>query len=480
MRPGCPPLLLVSVLVLRCAAAPAAEPARPNLVVILADDLGYGDLGCFGHPKFKTPVLDRMAAEGVRLTQFTTPMPFCAPSRAALLTGRYPFRNAVTGNPCPDAGVNDLGIADSEVTLAEVLKAAGYATCCIGKWHLGHKPEFYPRRHGFGEYYGILYSNDMRPVQLMDGEAVAEYPVVQCTLTRRYTERALKFIDRNKGRPFFLYLPHAMPHKPLAASEAYYQKSGSGLYADVIAELDWSVGQILARLKQLALDEKTLVIFTSDNGPWFGGSTGGLRGMKGTTWEGGIRVPMIARWPGRIAPGRTSDALAGTIDIFPTVLAAAGVPLPEGVVLDGKSILGVLTSGAPSPHEAIFAMSGPRLATIRSGCWKLHVLAPGQPRWLDAGDAWVDPRAPDGVTILAPYEQYKPAQFPGVASGDPPQKLMLFDLGADPAEQHNLAEKHSEVVARLKGLFDQTAADVPAAPPKPARKRAKTAAKAAQ
>ncbi|NQT13850.1 MAG: sulfatase-like hydrolase/transferase, partial [Planctomycetes bacterium] len=257
------------------AFADTTAQIGPNVVLIFADDLGYGELGCQGHPTFKTPMLDRMAAEGARLTDFYVPVPYCAPSRGTIMTGRYPWRHGVIRNPCPDAGVNDIGIPESETTLGEALQAAGYATCCIGKWHLGHQPQFYPIRNGFDEYLGILYSNDMRPVELIDGDKVVEYPVVQATLTKRYTERALRFIQESRDRPFFLYFPHAMPHKPLAASEAFYKKSGAGLYGDVIAELDWSVGQILAKLKELGLDEKTLVIFTSDNGPWFGGSSGG-------------------------------------------------------------------------------------------------------------------------------------------------------------------------------------------------------------
>jgi len=434
----------------------ASEAAkRPNVVILFADDLGHGDLGCYGHPQFKTPMLDRMAEEGVRLTDFYVPVPYCAPSRGTILTGRYPFRHGIVRNPCPDAGINDVGIADSEITLAEALKTAGYATSCIGKWHLGHRPEFYPRRHGFDEYLGILYSNDMRPVELIDGEKVVEYPVVQATLTKRYTERALDFMERNREKPFFLYLAHAMPHKPLAASEDFYKKSGAGLYGDVMAELDWSVGRILAKLDELGLEKQTLVIFTSDNGPWFGGSTGGLRGMKSRTWEGGLRVPMIARWPSRIEPGRVCHGIAGTIDIFPTILRLADVEVPTDRVIDGKDILPMLTSDKPSPHQAVVAMHGKRLVTVRSGKWKLHVIPPAKPLLRNHLNDWVDPRGPDGVTILAPCGQYQPRAHPGVLTGDPPQKMMLFDLDADPAEQHNIAKDHPEEVARLKKLYDR-------------------------
>jgi uncharacterized sulfatase len=436
------------------------NPNRPpNMVVILADDLGYGDLGCFGHPKFKTPHLDKLAEQGARLTHAYAPAPYCAPSRAALLTGRYPWRCRMTRNPAPDSGVNDVGLPAEHTTLAEALRTAGYATACIGKWHLGHRPEFFPTRHGFDEYLGILYSNDMRPVNLVEGEQVVEYPVVQATLTRRYTERAVKFIAENRQRPFLLYLPHAMPHKPLAASEAFYKKSGAGLYGDVIAELDWSVGQILETLDRLKLRDHTLVFFASDNGAWFGGSTGGLRGMKGQTWEGGLRIPLIVRWPGKIPPRQVLDAPCGLIDVLPTVLRAAGIPIPNELHLDGKDLLPVLTQQAASPHEALFAMQGNQLMCVRSGPWKLHLRVPGRPRYLDEGDNWIDPRAPDGVTLLAPYEQYKPTAFPGVATGDQGPPPLLFNLVSDPAEQHNVAEQHPEVVARLTKLYDEVSRD---------------------
>src|SRR5262249_25901365 len=312
------------------AAADSPGPeSRLNIVVILADDLGYGDLGCYGHPRFKTPNLDRLAGEGVRMTQFNTPAPFCAPTRAALLTGRYPFRCGLTTNPAPDGGptADSAALPLAEVTLAQVLRGAGYATGMVGKWHLGHKrPESLPTRRGFDEYLGIPYSNDMGPV-------------VQATLTRRYTERALRFLERNKDRPFFLYLAHAMPHKPLACSEDFYKRSGAGLYGDALAELDWGVGQVLGRLQALGLDDRTLVVFTSDNGPGSGGSTGGLRGMKGFPWEGGFRVPCIARWPGRIPAGRVSHQVAVTMALFATALAVAGVPPPRDRVIDGKDLL---------------------------------------------------------------------------------------------------------------------------------------------
>ncbi len=425
----------------------ATEKTRPNVIIIYADDLGYGDLGCYGHPKFKTPRLDQMATEGARLTQFYSCCPYCAPSRAGLMTGRYPFRSGMTRNPAPDAGINDIGIPDSEITLGEGFKNAGYRTICIGKWHLGHKPEYRPLNHGFDEYLGILYSNDMRPVELIEGSKAIEYPVIQANLTKRYTKRALKFIEQNRDRPFFLYLPHAMPHKPLAASEEYYKKSGAGLYGDVIAELDWSVGRILDKLRELDLEQNTMVLFSSDNGPWYGGSTGGLRGMKGRGWEGGIRVPLIARWPGRIPAGHQSDAPAIIMDLYVTALKAAGIALPDDRQIDGRDIMPLLTSGAKSPHRALFSMRGGRLITVRSGKWKLHIHGTGRERY--RGDDWVDPRAPDGVTIIAPYEQSRPHEYPGLKTGDASDRPALFDLETDPSEQHNVANEHPQVVAGL-------------------------------
>ncbi|MBC7817742.1 MAG: sulfatase-like hydrolase/transferase, partial [Planctomycetaceae bacterium] len=351
-----------------------------------------------------------------------------------------------------------VALAASEITLAQHLKQAGYATSLVGKWHLGHKPESLPTRRGFDEYLGIPYSNDMRPVQLFDGEKVIEYPLVQATLTRRYTERALSFIERTRSQPFFLYFAQAMPHKPLAVSEKFYRKSGAGLYGDVLAELDDSVGQVLAKLKELKLDEQTLVIFTSDNGPWYGGSSGGLRGMKGTSYEGGYRVPCIARWPGRIPKGHVSQQPAVMMDLFATVLKAANVEPPQDRIIDGRDILPLFTSEAPSPHEFVLGHQGDKIATIRDARWKLHVLAANDRKdKLEADGRWLDPRGPDGVTILAPYEQHQPSDYPGLRTGDAAKPMQLFDLQADPGEQRDVAAQHPEVVARLKRLYDGVA-----------------------
>ena len=464
------------LLLLSMAASWAAAPADPpNVVIILADDLGYGDLGCYGHPRFKTPNIDRLAAAGARLTQFNTPAPYCAPTRAALLTGRYPFRCGMPENPAPDGqrgGENEVHLPGSEITLAQLFKGAGYATGIVGKWHLGHaKPEWLPTHRGFDEYFGIPYSNDMRPVELVEGDRRVEYPLVQANVTQRYTDRAIDFIQRNRARSFFLYLSHAMPHKPLAASEAFYKKSGAGLYADVMAELDWSVGRVMAALHDLGLDEKTLVIFTSDNGAYFGGSTGGLRGMKASSYEGGFRVPCLARRPGKIPAGHVNHAPAIMMDLFSTTLKAAHIAPPADRVIDGRDLMPLFTSTAASPHAAILGQLGWNLLTIRDARWKLHVL-PGQDsraKLRDSGANWVDPRAPDGVTILAPFEQYKPHDHPGLTTGVAPAPLQLFDLQADPAEQHDVAAAHPDTVARLRKLYGELTKDAPKPRPRAAR-----------
>lgn len=451
--------LLLPVLALAifgCLAANAQAP--PNFVLIFADDLGYGDLSSYGATAHRTPHLDRMAEEGIRLTDFYVPVPFCGPSRGTLLTGRYPFRTGLVLNPSPDLGRNDIGLPPSEVTIAEALKPRGYATAAIGKWHLGHIEKYLPRKQGFDEYYGILYSNDMRPVQMVENETVVQYPVVQTELTKDYTERAIDFIERNRAKPFFLYLPHAMPHKPLAASNDFYTpETPDDLYSDVIRELDWSVGQILAKLRSSGLDENTLVFFTSDNGATFGGYNGGLRAMKASSFDGGVRVPAIARWPGKIPPGQVSREVVASIDVFPTILGAAGVDLPADRVIDGRDLLPLLSGQvSESPHEAVYSMANEKLRMIRSRRWKLHVRQPTAGfRCLDDASDWKDLRGPDGWTIIAQFEQANPTQCPGVQTGPAPKPLMLFDMLADKAEQRDVAAENPEVVARLRELFER-------------------------
>lgn len=436
-------------------AAVVAADDRPNIVLIFVDDLGYGDLSCYGNTKFQTPNLDRMSKEGVRLTEFYVTTPFCAPSRGALLTGRYPFRNGVITNPAPDGRKpldDKVGLRSSEITIAEILKSAGYETACVGKWHLGHYPEFYPQTQGFNDHFGILYSNDMRPVQLMHNSERVEYPVLQATLTQRYTDRAIEFIEKNRSRPFFLYLPHAMPHKPLAASEAFYKKSGAGLYGDVVTELDANIGRLLERIDGLGLDSKTLVIFTSDNGATYGGSTGGLRGMKGSTFDGGIKVPCIARWKGKIPASQIDRDPVISVDWLPTILAAVGATAPADRKLDGTNILPSITSDSRIEPRNVFFENGGQLHAVRNGKWKLHFLPP-RDRLVGQNTiaTYVDPRAPDGVTILAPPEQAKPDQHPGLTTGDIVTGIALFDLEKDRGEQKDVAAKNPAVVHQLLG-----------------------------
>ncbi|MEE9370133.1 MAG: sulfatase, partial [Sedimentisphaerales bacterium] len=328
---------------------------RPNFVIIFCDDVGYADVGCYGAKGFETPNLDQMAAEGMRFTDFYVAAPSCTPSRAALLMGCYPQRVSLPRVLFPEGpnrtkDLTRIGINSKETTVAEILKTRGYATACFGKWHLGHHQQFLPTRHGFDEYVGLPYSNDMRPennkeyppLPLMKGESVIESNPDQSKLTTLYTEEAVKFIEKNKDKPFFVYVPHSMAHVPLYVSEKFKGKSKQGMYGDVIMEIDWSAGQILSALKRLGIDEKTLVIFTSDNGPWLaygdhGGSALPLREGKGTTWEGGMREPCIMRWPGKIPAGAVCSELSTAMDILPTFANLAGAKLPRKRI-DGKDI----------------------------------------------------------------------------------------------------------------------------------------------
>ena len=399
----------------------------PNIVVIFADDLGYGDLGCFGHPTISTPNLDRMAAEGMKFSQFYSAAPVCTPSRAALLTGRLPIRSGMCSDRRRVLFPNSAGgLPETEITIASALKTAGYATCCIGKWHLGHLPQFLPTRHGFYYYYGIPYSNDMKPCPLMRNEVTLEEPADQTTITRRYTEQALQFIQKNKNKPFFLYFPHTFPHIPLFASRNFKDKSLRGLYGDVVEELDWSVGKILHTLRQNNLAENTLVFFTSDNGPWLimnlrGGSAGLLRGGKGSTWEGGMREPCIAWWPGKIKPNTTNPALASTMDIFTTCLELAGVPVPKDRIIDGVNILPTLLGTGTSPRNVMFFYRGTRLMAVRKGPWKAHFIT------------------------QAGYRE-KPKDH------DPP---LLFNLEYDPSEKFDVADKNPQVIDDIRRTVER-------------------------
>ena len=398
--------------------AAAAPPEKPNFVVIFCDDLGYGDLGCYGSPTIATPNLDRMASEGTKFTSFMVASPVCSPSRAALLTGCYPKRIGLEDHvifPPHRHGLNP-----TEVTIATMLRKAGYATGCVGKWHLGHVKPFLPTDHGFDSYFGIPYSNDMmtpapdgrKGAILMRNGEVVDPCVDQATLTPRYTEEAVKFLRANRDRPFFLYMPHTFPHVPLFTAPPFEATSKRGLYGDVVQTLDWSVGEILKALRELGLDERTMVLFTSDNGPWLimndrGGSAGPLRDGKGTTYEGGMREPCIVRWPGRVPAGRTCSGLWGSIDVLPTIARLAGVEPPADRVLDGRdaSALVLGTPGAKPPREEFFYYSAfGRLDGVREGPWKLRSVG---------------------------------------GSNE------LFNLETDVGERFNVATNHADLVARL-------------------------------
>ncbi len=421
------------------AASPAlAKP--PNVVLIYADDLGYGDLGCFGATGWKTPHIDSLPKDGVRFTDFYVAQAVCSASRTALLTGCYPNRVGILGALGP---ASKIGISDKEKVIAGVLKPKGYATAIYGKWHLGHHPKFLPTRHGFDDYFGLPYSNDMWPkhptakfpaLPLIDGEKTVETDPDQSKLTGQYTGRALKFIEKNKAGPFFLYLPHTMPHVPLFSPAKWKGTSKQGAYGDIIQEIDWSVGEILAALKKHGIEKDTLVIFTSDNGPWLSygdhaGSSGGLREGKGTTWEGGVRVPCVMRWPGTIPAGHVCREPAMTIDILPTLAALSGAELPE-LPIDGKDITPLLkgVKDAKSPHEAYYFYWGRELQAVRSGKWKLHL-----------------PHAYASLEMAG--SGGKPGKY--VQKKTP---LALYDLSMGPAEKTDVSDKEADVVKRLQAL----------------------------
>jgi arylsulfatase A len=436
--------LIACVLFVTGLAAPAPA-APPNVIVILADDLGYGDLGCYGHPTIRTPHLDRMAAEGMRFTDFYSTAEVCTPSRAALLTGRLPPRSGMGSDNrrvlFPDSS---SGLPPTEITLATALKAKGYATACVGKWHLGHLPPHLPTSHGFDRYLGIPYSNDMDRspkspkglaafddpkieywnVPLMRNDKIIERPANQHTLTKRYTAESIGFIRENKGKPFFLYLAHTMPHVPLFASKEFAGKSARGLYGDVVEELDWSVGQVLDALRAEKLDRTTLVFFTSDNGPWLikgeqGGSAGLLREGKGSTWEGGMRVPGIAWWPGTVPAGSVTHDIACTMDLFATGVKLAGGTVPADRPIDGVDLTPLLTGKGPSPRDTMFYYRGTKLFAVRHGPWKAH---------------------------LVTRSGYGPD---GPAEHEPPE---LYHLGRDPGERFDVSKAHPEVVARIRAV----------------------------
>jgi arylsulfatase A len=419
--------LLAALMLAPLGSLFAAAPATPNIVLIFIDDLGYADIGPFGNTKVRTPHLDKMTAEGMKFTSFYA-TPVCSMSRACLMTGSYNPRVSIPGVLFPK---DTIGLNSNEITLAEVVKQKGYATCCIGKWHLGWQPEFLPTTQGFDHYFGLPYSNDMGggnkargfpPLPLIKGTTIIETEPDQSQLTRRYTEEAVGFIREHKARPFFIYLPHTMVHHPLASSAAFAGKSKDGAVGDAIEEVDWSVGQILATLKELELDENTLVIFTSDNGP-AKRPAGPFRGAKGSNFEGGVREPCIMRWPGKIPAGTSSDRIAGNIDVLPTFAKLAGVELQKDRVIDGREITSLMfdPKAAPVRDTHYYFGGNTALAAIRQGDWKLFVniaKAGGK----DKG-----------------AKQKKGRSGPGA----------LYNLATDPAEANDVAAANPELVAKM-------------------------------
>lgn len=432
-------LLALSAAVSKSAFA--APSKKPNIIVIFADDLGYGDLGVFGHPTIKTPNLDRLAFEGQKWTSFYVAASVCTPSRAGLMTGRLPIRNGMCSDKrrvlFPDSAG---GLPQSENTIARLLKKAGYRTACVGKWHLGHLPQYLPTSHGFDSYFGIPYSNDMdsvapkgvekwRPpkveyfnVPLMRNEEIVERPADQNTLTKRYTEETIKIIRENRDQPFFIYLAHNLPHVPLFRSKAFIDKSRRGLYGDVVEEIDWGVGQIVETLKELGLDKNTLIVFTSDNGPWKifeeqGGSSGILTGEKGATFEGGMREPTIFWWPGKIKPAVVAD-MGSTLDLLPTFCSLAAVKPPQDRVYDGYDLSGVLFEEQKSPRNVMFYYRNTMVYAVRKGPFKAHF-----------------------------YTRKAYGEPQDIVKHDPP---LLFNLEVDPSETLNVAEKYPGVIEDIK------------------------------
>ncbi len=428
-------------------AVAAAAPAKPNFILILADDMGYGDIGPFGSTKNRTPNLDRLAHEGMRLTSFYG-APVCTPSRAQILTGCYAKRVSLPNVLSPAA---PIGLSTREHTIAELLKAQGYATIAIGKWHVGDAPEFLPTHHGFDSYFGLPYSNDMGgptdlkkawrqrrpPLPLVENDKVAETvtPEGQNRLTGRYTVEAVKFVRAHKDTPFLLYLPHTAVHVPIHPGDKFRGRSPYGIYNDWVEEVDWSVGQVLDTVRELGLAERTLVVFTSDNGPWLiqgtnAGTAGPLRGGKGGTFEGGVREPTIAWWPGKISAGSSSDAVAANFDFLPTFVSLAGGKLPTANKIDGRDLSPLLLGRTKtSPHKSHFYFSANALQAVRSGPWKLAV---------------------------APQSE-------GLGKPAPPKSEFtqtLYDLDSDIGERHDVAAQHPEVVKELQGMVAEMDADL--------------------
>ncbi len=438
-----------------CAVA-AAETGKndirkPNIVLLLTDDQGYGDIRCYGNPDVNTPNLDRLAAEGTRFTDFYAGAAVSTASRAGLLTGRYAER---VGTPGVLSDNSDKGIRPGEFTLADYLKQNNYATGMVGKWHLGCQPQYMPVRHGFTEFFGLPYSMDMwpfhpqpshqyKPLPLYNNEEVVEYNPQVDRMTTRLTERAVKFIKDHKDEPFFLYFPYTQPHVPLGVSDKFKGKSGHGLYADVLMEIDWSVGQVMKTLKDNGLDENTIVIFTSDNGPWLsygnhGGCTLGLREGKGTTFDGGQRVPMIMRMPGTIPAGKVSDQFFSALDITPTLVALTGAEMPRMNAFDGENAWDIMTGNPDSTHKPFYFVNNCKVEAVRDGKWKC--VAPHHYRI-------VTEPGRDG----RPGKQINNGAYTGLA---------LFDMETDPYESNNLADKYPEIAADMLKMIMEYQLDI--------------------
>jgi len=487
LRRACLLGLGLGVLGLACAPpsedTPGTEPGavirslvdagseRPNIVVIVADDLGYGDLGAYGGQAIRTPNIDGLAAAGMRLTDFHASDSVCTPSRAGLLTGRYPKRMGLDVPLMPEEmswshrltlglgvvagrlGILDLasegkatGLHHDEITLAEALRLAGYATGMVGKWHLGDyasNPAHNPLEHGFDFYFGVPYSNDMHPFPLYQGrEPVLANVDDQTILTRRYTEEAIRFVESSRDRPFFLYFAHTFPHRPLHASDRFRGGSPGGLFGDTVEEIDWSVGELMSALERHGLADRTLVLFTSDNGPWYQGSPGPFRGRKGQSYEGGHRVPLVARWPGRIPAGTRSDEPATNLDVFPTCLALAGLSLPEDREVDGKSLVELLTApGSRSPHEVLYFYHQGELEGIRTGSWKYF-------------------RSLNHYTWPLPLNK----QAGNLSEHTKGPLPLLFDLEIDAGESYDLGDRRPEIAADLLARMTRWEAELAANP----------------
>ena len=430
--------LFIFFLLLQISCKSGLNKKPPNFIIIFADDLGYGDLGSYGHPTIKTPNLDKMASEGVRFTQFYVGSSICTPSRAALLTGKLPIRTGMYGNRSVLFPDNAGGLDPKEITIASALKEYDYKTACIGKWHLGHLQEYMPTNHGFDEFYGIPYSNDMRPegkwdyarenfppLPFLDGLDTIGVSIDQSQFIDMFTKRSIDFIKKNKDKSFFLYLAHTAPHTPLVSDTTQKGRSIRGAYGDVVEELDQSVGTILQVLKDLKIADNTFVIFTSDNGPWGwanvdGGSSGLLKGNKGSVYEGGYRVPAIAWMPGTIKKGTVSTALASTLDLYPTLIAMAGNEISNQEELDGLNIKNTFVNNQPVRHD-IYYYRQDTLIGIRHKEWKMYIKDP---------NPWNDDLTEKDMPVL-------------------------FNIEHDPSEKYNVTSKHSDIVDRLVTLSEE-------------------------